>query len=82
MKYFILFFTLNQILISTDFIYGKPNYQAIDNHFTYTKIDEENIISCDCGVAAELLPYNGEDIPMAKTEPCFSKGCQKIFIYE
>ena len=24
----------------------------------------------DCGEPAELLPYNGEDIPLAKTFPC------------
>jgi len=30
-----------------------------------------NIKKCpDCDDVAELCPYNGEDIPMAKTEPC------------
>ncbi|MCH9739977.1 MAG: hypothetical protein K0U38_03930, partial [Epsilonproteobacteria bacterium] len=30
-----------------------------------------NIQKCpDCDDVAELCPYNGEDIPMAKTEPC------------
>jgi hypothetical protein len=30
-----------------------------------------NIKKCpDCEDVAELCPYNGEDLPMAQTEPC------------
>ena len=30
-----------------------------------------NIKKCpDCEDVAELCPYNGEDLPLAKTEPC------------
>lgn len=35
------------------------------------KCFKPNIQKCkDCQDVAELCPYNGEDIPMAKTEPC------------
>lgn len=36
-----------------------------------TKCYKPNIEKCpDCQDVAELCPYNGEDIPLAKTEPC------------
>lgn len=36
-----------------------------------TKCYKPNIEKCpDCDDVAELCPYNGEDLPMAKTEPC------------
>jgi hypothetical protein len=31
--------------------------------------------SCNCGTPAILYPYYGEDIPIAKTEPCLDLGC-------
>jgi len=36
-----------------------------------TKCYKPNIKKCpDCEDVAELCPYNGEDLPIAKTEPC------------
>jgi len=36
-----------------------------------TNCFKPNIQKCpDCKDVAELCPYNGEDLPIAKTEPC------------
>ncbi len=36
-----------------------------------TNCYKPNIKKCpDCDDVAELCPYNGEDLPIAKTEPC------------
>jgi hypothetical protein len=69
MKYFILLLCFNTLLLAGDF--RKPSqdiqYKAIDDKFT---------MDCNCGSPAILLPYNGEDIPLAKTVPCPYNGCQ------
>ena len=79
MKYLILFLTLNQIIMATDFQYTTADYRKIDKNFTYEKISLPSGETCGCGEPAELLPYNGEDIPLAKTEPCLENACQKTF---
>lgn len=68
MKYFILLLSLNTLIFATDFQdYSKAvQYKALDEKFT---------LNCACGKPAILLPYYGEDIPIAKTEPCLSNGC-------
>ena len=43
--------------------------EEFDNSFTSIVID--NCVTT-CGVVAEILPYNGEDIPDAFTEPCLA----------
>ena len=67
MKYFILFFFCQTLLFAGDITNSSKaiQYKLIDKSFT---------LNCDCGIPAELLPYNGENIPMAKTMPCLS-GC-------
>jgi len=39
----------------------KPQFLAID--YSHSKCQ-------DCGEPAQLLPYHGEDIPLAETFPC------------
>lgn len=70
MKFLILLLTLTSLLLATDFrsFTTTKQYKAMDEKFT---------LNCDCGIPAKLLPYHGENIPLAKTEPCLSNGCMK-----
>ena len=45
--------------------------KAVQKPVVSDRCFKPNIEKCpDCEDVAELCPYNGEDIPLAKTEPC------------
>ena len=81
MKFLILLLTmssLNGFLLAGDFFSGFEKtsyYKQIDKAYDEPEISQKK--GCNtCGIPAILLPYNGEDIPMAKTFPCSAiKGC-------
>jgi len=66
MRYFLLpIFFVSLSFAGGDFFNIEPitKYEKIDNTL------------CNCGVPAELLPYNGEDIPTIESEPCPNSSC-------
>lgn len=67
MKYFFILIT------TTIFIFAGGDFFPVELTTKFEKMDRD---ACDCGTPAQLLPYNGEDIPMAETEPCLDDGCQ------
>jgi len=68
MKYFFIL-----ILTTTTFLFSGGDFFPVKLTTKFEKMDRD---VCDCGTPAVLLPYNGEDIPIAKTEPCLDDGCQ------
>jgi len=87
MKFLILLFTLSSFLLAGD-VTSTPksikHYKQIDK--SYDKLEMKSEKKCDaCGriPAAVLLPYHGEDIPLAKTFPCSEiRGCETTVFYE
>jgi len=68
MRYFLLLITT----ISLSF--GGGDFFRVEPITKYEKMDNSNS-SCNCGTPAELLPYNGEDIPIIESEPCPNNAC-------
>jgi len=64
------YFLLPILLFSLSF--GGGDIFEIEPIAKYETVENS---SCNCGVPAELLPYNGEDIPDAITEPCIANAC-------
>jgi hypothetical protein len=78
MKFLLILLTLSSFLLAGDVFSTNEaveHYKQIDKN--YDKSNKVTKKDCDtCGTPAILLPYNGEDIPSAKTFPCSSiKGC-------
>jgi len=87
MKLLILLFTWSSFLLAGDVISTPKSikyYKQIDK--SYDKLEMKSKKKCDaCGKipAAVLLPYHGEDIPLAKTFPCSeTKNCKTTVFYE
>ena len=76
MKY-LLILTMSAFLFAGGGFTSKDTtyYKKMDKTYDVPQIITED--KCEtCGEPAELLPYNGEDIPMAQTFPCPTiKGC-------
>ena len=71
MKLFIL-----SMLINT-FLFAGGDFFPVSEETKYEKMDREMSDSClySCGEPAVLLPYHGEDIPLATTFPCPVNNC-------
>jgi len=72
MKFFILLISINC------FLFSGGDFFVVQKLTKYEKMDNEKINRCqnDCGKPAKLLPYHGENIPIAKTFPCpLSNAC-------
>ena len=67
MRYFILLVT------TLSLSFGGGDLFKVDPITKFEKMDNK---SCNCGVPAKLLPYNGEDIPTIKSEPCPTNACE------
>jgi hypothetical protein len=88
MKFLILLFTLRSSFLLAGDVISTPKsvkyYKQIDK--SYDKMETKSEKKCDaCGEIppAVLLPYHGEDIPLAKTFPCSEvKGCGMTLFYE
>ena len=62
-------FMMLMLFISSLFAGGSVG--SVDVVTKYEKMDMKLANPCEtCGEPAELLPYNGEDLPEAKTYPC------------
>lgn len=68
MKYIITLLILSSFLSAADF-------QTLKISNKYQKMDKSFTLPCNCGEAALLYPYRGENIPFAKTFPCPNNGC-------
>jgi len=83
MKFLILLLTLSNFLLAGDFPSTSENinhYKQMDKSYDESELNTKK--DCDvCGTPAILLPYHGEDIPLAKTFPCI-KGCPTAVIFE
>jgi hypothetical protein len=82
MKFFLI------SILSISFLFGGGDIRVDKKHIEYKdkapKYEKLAIgyikpkCNGDCGEPAELLPYNGEDLPEAETFPCppvNEKGC-------
>lgn len=68
-------FTLT-ILINS-FLFAGGDFFPVTEVTAYEKIDNDMANKClnGCGEPAILLPYYGEDIPLALTYPCPVNTC-------
>jgi len=87
MKFLILLLTLSSFLLAGDVISTPKSikyYKQIDK--SYDKLETKSEKKCDaCGgiPVAVLLPYHGENIPLAKTFPCSEiQGCITTIFFE
>jgi len=67
------------LLISINsFLFSGGDFLLVQKVTKYEKMDNAKADGCKngCGTPAKLLPYHGENIPIAKTFPCpFSNAC-------
>ena len=85
MKFLILLLSMSYFLLAGDFFSTSKtinNYKQVDKAYDESEITTMN--NCNtCGVPAVLLPYNGENIPIAKTFPCTPiKGCISTVLFK
>jgi hypothetical protein len=67
------YFLLQIVAISLSFAGG--DFFKVEPITKYEKMDKSQS-SCNCGIPAKLLPYNGEDIPIIESEPCPNNACE------
>jgi len=72
MKLFILTIVINS------FLFAGGDFFPVTKQTKYEKMDKEMTDRClySCGEPAVLLPYQGEDIPLATTFPCPINNCR------
>ncbi len=59
------------LIFSLSSLFGGGAVGFVDTTTKYEKSDIQDANRCEsCGEPAELMPYNGEDIPEAETYPC------------
>jgi len=66
-------------LLINSFLFAGGDFFPVIEETKYEKMDNEMTDRClySCGEPAILLPYHGEDIPVAKTIPCPVNNCNK-----
>ena len=72
MKLFLsLVIVASAVFAGGDILPVKVHKPVVQKTVVQTNCYKPNIEKCpDCEDVAELCPYNGEDLPIAKTEPC------------
>jgi hypothetical protein len=66
------------LVIVNTFLFSGGDFFSVPKLTKYEKMDNNMLNGCKngCGEPARLLPYHGEDIPIAPTFPCpFSNAC-------